>query len=405
VYLGGFLLEGNMPELKEIQEELQKTLHDFRQYVDKELKEIKEKGHADPETTEALAKANARIDELQAKIQRPPVADTQKEKHEATNKAQDLYLRKGWSALSEDAKAKAMSEGSDADGGFFVTPDTSGRIIAKLYETTPMRQLANVVSINTDKYEGPIDNDEVDSGWVGETASRSDSDTPEIGRWSIPVFEQYAMPKISQTLIDDAGFDVSGWLEGKISAKCGRVENAAFITGTGAGQPKGITIYTTAATADSSRAWGQIEHVASGTAGDWTAGNADKLYDLEAALKSGYRQGASFLGPKAVLLKVRKFKDGNGVYLWQPSLQAGKPSSLIGYPYMESEDMPAIAANSLSLAFGNFKEAYTIVDRQGIRVLRDPFTAKPYIVFYATKRVGGGVLNFEAIKFLKFAAA
>ncbi len=392
-------------ELKELQDLLQKTLHDFREYVDKELKEIKEKGVASPETTNAVKLLNDRIDELQVKIQRPvSEAETVKAELKAEAREQDLYFRKGWNGMTPEGRAKAMSVGSDADGGFLVLPDTSGRIVAKIYETTPMRQLASVVTIGTDKYSGPIDNDEISSGWVGETASRAETDTPEVGRWEIMVHEQYAEPRQSQQFLDDAMFDVGAWLEGKISAKFARVENVAFVTGTGVAQPRGITTYTTAATSDATRAWGVCEHVVTGTSGNWLAANASKIFDLETALKSAYRQGASFLGPKSVLLLVRKFQTGDGQYLWQPGLQAGKPQSLIGYPYLEAEDMPAIAANSLSLAFGNFREAYTIVDRQGIRVLRDPFTTKPYVKFYTTKRVGGGVLNSEAIKFFKFSA-
>lgn len=393
-----------MANEKELVEEMQKTVHDFREYVEKEKGEIKKIGVPNPETTETIKRLNDRIDELQVKISRPPVADPKAEESEALRE-QTLYLRKGWNGMSEAGRIKAMSVGSDADGGYFVTPDTSGRIIQKIFDTTPMRQLASVVSISTDELTGPIDRDEVASGWAGETTSRTaGTDTPEVGRWRIPVFEQYANPKMTQQLLDDAKFDVGGFLEGKVADYLARQENAAFVTGNGVTKPRGITMYTTAATADATRTWGQIEHVVTGSAGDWTAANIDKLFDLETALNPGYRQGASFLGPKSVILKVRKFKLGDGQYIWQPGLQAGKASQLIGYPYMESEDMPAIASASLSLAFGNFREAYTIVDRQGIRVLRDPYTAKPYVLFYTTKRVGGAVLCFDALKFLKFSA-
>ncbi len=390
-----------MPELKELQDEIQKTLHDFRQYVDKELKEIKEKGSADPQTTETIVKLNSRIDELQAKIQRPPQASADKPKFD---KELVDFMRKGIVGPEAGARAKAMSVGSDADGGFFVSPDTSGRIVGKIYETTPMRRLASVETISTDKLTGPIDNDEVSTGWVGETGTRAETDTPETGQWEIMVHEQYAEPRITTQLLNDSSYNMEAWLAGKVADKFAREENSAFVIGTGVAKPRGITTYTTAATSDATRAWGIIEHINTGTAGDWTGANVDKLYDLIYALKAGYRQGASFLGPKAVMLKVRKFKDGNANYLWQPSLQAGQPSSLAGFPFEESEDMPAIGANSLSLAFANFKEAYTIVDRQGILVLRDPYTAKGWVKFYTTKRVGGGVVNFEAIKFLRFAA-
>lgn len=391
--------------IKEVAEELQKSLHDFRQYVDKELKEIKEKGVADPTTVDTIHKLNDRIDTLQAKISRPALPRDDKAAIAEDRKELADFLRRGSVSEKALARQKAMSEGSDADGGFFVSPDTSGRIITKLIEMTPLRGLANVISTGKEKVEGIVDRDDAGGGWVSETGSRSDTTTPAIQKYEIPVHEMHASPKQTQNLIDDGDFDVAAWLEQRVGVKFATLENAGFITGTGAGQPRGFTTYTTAATADSSRTWGQIEHVATGTAGDWTAANVDKIFDLESALKQGYRQGAAFLGPKSVLLKVRKMKTGDGQFLWQPGLQAGKPSLLIGYPYNESEDMPAIAANSLSLAFANWQEAYTIVDRRGIRVLRDPFSSKPYVVFYTTKRVGGAVLNFDAIKMLKFAAS
>ena len=407
----GYLLAGTVPiaisheSLKDLGESLEKTLHDFRQYVERETKEIKENGVASPETKEAIEKLNARIDELQERIERPKTgfSGTKEEQDTAYAKEQTNYLRKGWNGLSEAGKEKAMSEGSDPDGGFFVEPNSNGRIVGMIYETTPMRQIANVVTIGTDALEGPIDNDEADSGWVGETSDRDETDAPQVGKWRIPVFEQYAKPKITQNLLDDAQFNISTWLENKIADKLSRTENAAFIDGDGVTKPKGITAYTTSTSADSSRSWGQLQYVATGVSGGLT--DSDKLFDLIYSLKDGYRNGASWLAPRAFMLIVRKLKDTNSAYYWQPSLRAGEPATLAGYPIRNAEDMPAIAANSLSVAFGNFKEGYTIVDRQGVRVLRDPYSAKPYVEFYTTKRVGGGVLNFEAIKLFKFATS
>lgn len=387
-------------ELKELQEQIQKTLHDFREYVDKEIKEVKASGVPSPETTDTIKRLNARIDELQAKIQRPAGGSEGKAEPTEYEKAFDGYIRRG----READVLKANLSGDDGSGGFNVSPAMNGRIVQKIYETSPMRQAgAAVVSITTDALEGPIDNDQVTQGWVGETTSRTETTAPTVGKWRIPVFEQYAEPRQTQNFLDDAGVDVGAWLERKIADKFIRTQNVAFCTGTGTVQPKGITSYTTAATSDATRAWGIIEHVASGVAGDFT--NPDKLYDIEAALKSGYRSGAVWFGLSAILLKIRKFKGGDGQYLWQPGLQAGAPSRLISYPFYMADDMPAIASNALSLAFANFGEAYQIVDRQGFRVLRDPFTSKPYVKFYATNRVGGGVINFEAIKLLKLAAA
>jgi HK97 family phage major capsid protein len=194
-------------------------------------------------------------------------------------------------------------------------------------------------------------------------------------------------------------------LAGKQADKFARVEAAAFISGDGVGKPRGFTTYTTAATGDGSRTWGQLEHVKSGANGAFAASNpADVLFDLEGAFKSAYLANASWVTRRSVVTAVRKFKGSDNNYLWQPGLQAGKPASLIGYPITMAEDMPTLATGSLSMALGDFREGYQIVDRQGIRTLRDPYTNKPYVVFYSTKRVGGAVLNFEAIKFIQFAA-
>jgi HK97 family phage major capsid protein len=215
----------------------------------------------------------------------------------------------------------------------------------------------------------------------------------------------YAAPRATQKLLDDAVFDVEGWLAGKVADKLSRTEGAAYVAGNGIAKPKGFTAYSTAATADATRDWGTLEHIDTGANGDFAASNpADKLFDLEAAFKPGYLAGASWVTRRSVIVKVRKFKGSDNNYLWQPGLQAGKPATLIGYPIVMAEDMPALATNSLSMALGNFKTGYQIVDRFGVRLLRDPFTAKPYVIFYTTKRTGGGVVNFEAIKFLRFTA-
>jgi HK97 family phage major capsid protein len=259
------------------------------------------------------------------------------------------------------------------------------------------------LTIGSDRLEGMNDLDEADAGWVGETGTRSDTDTPQVGKYEIPVHEMYAMPRATQKLLDDAAIDVEAWLAGKVADKLARTENAAFVTGNGVSKPRGFTAYTTAATADGSRTWGQLEHVLSGASGDFAAADpADKLFDVEAAMKPALLAGARWVTRRSVIAKVRKFKSTDDQYLWQPGLQAGAPASLIGYPITLAEDMPALAEDSLSMALGNFAEGYQIVDRLGVRVLRDPFTAKPYVRFYTTKRTGGAVVNFDAIKFLKF---
>ncbi len=306
--------------------------------------------------------------------------------------------------LSTDER-KAMQAGSDPDGGYLLPNSTVGRMVTKLFEQSIMRQLATVQTISTDKIEGIIDNNEAGAGWVSELGTRSDTNTPKVGKWEIQAHEMYAMPKVSQKLIDDASVDVEAWLAAKVADKFARVEGTAFCSGTGVGQPRGLFAYTTAATSDDTRAWGTFEHVVTGASADFHTTKADPLQDLLGAMKDRYLQRAQWLMRREVRTKIRKLKKATSdEYMWEPSLQAGQPDMLFGYPVRIDQYVPAIAASSLSLAFGDFAEAYTIVDRIGVRTLRDPFTAKPYIVLYSTKRTGGGAVNYEAVKFLKFSA-
>lgn len=300
---------------------------------------------------------------------------------------------------------KAMSAGSDPDGGYLLPHSTAGRMVTKLFEQSVMRRLADVQTLSANKAEGIVDNDEADAGWVSELGTRSDSGTPQVGKWEIEAEEMYAMPKASQRILDDAATDVEGWLAKKVADKFARVEGAAFCTGTGVGQPRGLFSYTTAATGDDTRAWGTFEHIVTGASGAFHTTKADPLQDMLGAFKDQYLQRAQWLMRREVRTALRKMKEATSDrYLWEPSLQAGQPDRLLGYAVNIDQNVPAIAADSLSLAFGDFAEAYQIVDRLGVRTLRDPYTAKPYVVFYTTKRTGGGAINSEAVKFLKFSA-
>jgi HK97 family phage major capsid protein len=298
---------------------------------------------------------------------------------------------------------KALSAGSDPDGGYLLPASTVGRTVTKMFEQSLMRQIATVQTISTAKIEGIVDNNEADAGWVTELGTRSDTSTPQVGRWEIEAFEMYAMPKASQKVIDDAAVDVEAWLAGKVADKMGRVEGTAFWTGNGVGRPRGLTDYTTAATSDDSRAWGQFEHINTGANGAFHTTKMDILHELHGAMKDRYLANAQWVMRREARTALRKMKEATSDrYLWEPSNQVGLPERLNGYPVRIDQYMPALATASLSLAFGDFAEAYTIVDRMGIRTLRDPFTAKPWVVFYTTKRTGGGALNFEAVKFARF---
>lgn len=313
-------------------------------------------------------------------------------------------IRVGDKMLSSD-EVKALQAGVDSDGGYLLPAPTVGRVVAKVYELSPIRQIASTITISTEALEGLNDNDEASAGWVAETGARSETNTPQVGKWRIEAHEMYAAPKATQKLLDDSAVDVESWLAGKVSNKFARLEAAAYITGDGVAKPRGFTTYTLAETDDGSRAWGVMQKIKSGANADFAAATpADKLYDMVGAMKDAYLTRARWVTRREVLTKVRKFKDGNNMYLWQPSLQAGQPDTLLGYPITKAQDMPALAAGSVSLAFGDFAEGYQIVDRIGIRTLRDPFTNKPYVIFYSTKRTGGGVVNFEAIKVMTFEA-
>lgn len=321
----------------------------------------------------------------------------------------EKYLRVGEVRLTE-IERRDMSVGTDPQGGYAVTPDTSGRMVKRLYETSEMRQYASVQGISTDALEGTVDIDEATAGWVSELGTRSaDSTTPTTPTpWRIPVHEAYAQPKISQKNAEDAAYDIVGWHAKKTADKLNRLQNAAFVTGNGVGKPRGFASYTTAATADGSRSWGVFEHVATGSSGAFgTDPNiTQKLISLIHATKDHIAAKGAFYMNRTTLGGLRATTDASsaGKFIYIPSFQAGMPDTLMGYPIRRLQDMATYStASALAIAFGDMEEAYQIVDRLGISVLVDPYTSKPYILYYTRCRVGGDVLNFEALKFIKFA--
>lgn len=320
----------------------------------------------------------------------------------------DRYVRKGQDSADIKAlEAKAMSIGSGTDGGFAV-PEELDRTIEKLQrDLSPVRSVANVVRVGTSDYKKLVNKNGIASGWVGETDSRPATNTSQLAELTPFMGELYANPQVTQSALDDIFFDVEGEISGQLVEEFSIAEGSAFISGNGTNKPKGFLAYTTAATADSSRAFGTLEHIATGVSGDFAASNkADIFFDTVAKLKAGYRSGSSWMMSKALMFEVMKLKDTTGQYLWQPKLtDSGIGLNLLGFGVTEAEDMPVKAANALGIAFGNWKRGYTIVDRMGMRMLRDPYTNKPYVGFYTTKRVGGMVVNSEAIKLIKFSVA
>lgn len=344
-----------------------------------------------------IDEVDGRIDQLATALNRTGRGDASSEPRQLRDykAAYGEYLRRGEADGLAELETKALSVGSDPDGGYTVTPEMSERIVTTVFESSPIRRLATVETISSSSLELIVDDDEPGAGWVAETGSRTETTTPQVRKKEIVAHELYAEPRATQKLLDDAGFPLETWLAGKVADRFARMEATAFVSGDGVGKPRGILTYP------AGTSYGQIEQVNSGGASALTA---DGLIDLQNALKEAYLSDAVWVMKRSTIAEVRKLKDSNGQYLWQPGLAQGDPPTLLGHPVVAADDMPAIAANALAVAFGNFGAAYTVVDRIGIRVLRDPFTAKPWVKFYTTKRVGGDVVNFEAIKIQKIAA-
>lgn len=306
------------------------------------------------------------------------------------------YLRTG------ERELKSMQSGVDPSGGFLLPRQIDEQITKALRELSPMRQLARVIELKTQDFHMIHSSGGTGYAWVGETTPRPETATPELRDISPKPGEIYANPAVTQRLLDDVGFDLEDWLVAEVSESFAAGEGDAFINGDGTVRPRGLLTYDISTDADGVRSENAFQYVATGQSGAFPGSNpVDKLLALIYAVKPRYRQNASWLMAGSTLEVVRKFKDGQGQLLWQPSLQAGQPSMLLGYPVFEDENVPVIAANSLSVAFGDFSKAYVVLDRNSA-TLRDPFTNKPYVHFYTTKRVGGGARDLRAVKFLKF---
>jgi len=398
-----------MEEIKQLVEELNQAFMEHKTKNDQRLVEIQKRGYADPILEEQvnrvakeiqnLTEVKERLERVETKLERPVLGGKESEKTDPLalerKEAVIHYLRKGEGLLTPQ-EVKLLASDSDPDGGYWMTSEISDQAIKKVYETSPMRNIATVETISTDALEIPEDLNEADSGWTSERSARTETNTPQIGVRRIPVHELYAMPKATQTLLDDSRIDVESWLSMKIADKMARIENSAFINGDGSGKPRGILTYSAGGTNP-----GQVQQINSQGASALTA---DGLRALFYALKSPYIPNARWMMSRSAIEEVSKLKDSSGGYIWQPGFQEGEPQTLLGHPIERMEDMPQVAANSLSVAFGDFRQAYTIVDRFGLRVLRDPFSSKPFVLFYTTKRTGADVTNFEAFAIQKTAA-
>ncbi|WP_375393685.1 phage major capsid protein [uncultured Sphingomonas sp.] len=333
-------------------------------------------------------------------VVRPVLEGARQDSARAHGAAFEGFVRNG-----ATMEMKAFTGVTGDSGGFAVPTEIDAVIDRTLASISPIRGIANVVKVGSAGYRKLVTTGGTPSGWAAETDAPGQTATPVFAEIAPPMGELYANPAASQTMLDDAAFDVEAWLADEIATEFARAEGAAFVAGSGVNRPRGFLQSPVAAALDGARAFGTLQYLATGTTGDFGDHPDERLIDLVQSLRSPYRQGASFVMNAGTLARIRKLKTANGAFLWAPSLDASTPATLLGYPVVEAADMPDIEANSVSVAFGNFRAGYLIAERTETQILRDPYSNKPYVNFYATKRVGGCVSNSEAIKLLKFAAS
>ena len=405
-------LETKDVEIKSAFDDFLRAFEAFKGANDERLGAL-ERRSADVVADEKVERINRALDEhkrvlddLTLAAARPELGGERKTSCETLERksAFDRYVRKGDSAALDALELKAMSAGSPADGGYTVPLEIEQTIDRILAKASPLRAISTVRQIGSNVYRKPIATQGAATGWVAETDARVSTAAPVLSAIDYPAMELYAMPAATATLLDDSQVDIEQWLAGEVQIVFAEQEGAAFVSGNGTTQPKGFL--SEPVVADASWSWGKLGIIASGADGAFATSNpSDALVNLAYAPKQGYRANGTFVMNRKTESVIRKFKDNVGNYIWQPGAAAGQPPTLFGYPVAEAEDMPDIASGSLSIAFGDFARGYLVVDRVGIRTLRDPYSAKPYVLFYTTKRVGGGVQNFEAIKLMKFSAS
>jgi HK97 family phage major capsid protein len=381
----------------------------FKQTNDDRLGQIEKRMSADVLTNDkveriskAMDEQKRSIDQMLLKKARPQLGREASPLFDMEHKrAFDGYMRRGDEKGLAQLEAKSLSAGIQSDGGYVVPTELEAEIGKRLSQLSPIRAIASVRQMSASVLRKPFALTGFASGWTAETGARTQTTTPTLTELQFPAMELYAMPAATQTLLDDAAVDIDSWIAQEVEVAFAEQEGTAFVNGDAVNKPRGFLNYPTIA--ETSWTWGNLGYVATGVSGALPASNpSDVLVDTVFALKAGYRQNASWVMNRKTQGAIRKLKDVNGEYLWQPSAVAGGKSTLMGFNVVEAEDMPNIGANSLSAAFGDFSRGYLVVDRVGVRVLRDPYSAKPYVLFYTTKRVGGGVQDFDAIKLLKF---
>lgn len=414
-FRGVSLARADAGDANKILNELKTTFEQFKAAHEEELKGIK-KNFADVVTTEKVEKINAQITDLTKALDAVNVAlaaakvggggggglDPAKAEHA---QAFEKFFRKGVDNGLSDLEVKAkLTTQSDPDGGYLVPEETAATIDRVLGQISVMRQIATVMPVGTDTYKKLVSMGGAGAGWVGEEEARPETGTPTLRELVFTVMEMYANPATTQKMLDDGIVDIAAWLADEVQITFAEMEGSAFIAGSGVKRPRGLLTYDTVA--NGSWGWGKLGFtVSGGAAGFASTAPADAFIDLYYALKQGYRTNASWLMSDAVMSSVRKFKNSEGDYIWAPPSASADVATILGKPVYNDDNMPALGADAFPVAFGDFKRGYLILDRLGIRVLRDPYTNKPNVHFYTTKRVGGGVSNFEAIKLMKIASS
>jgi HK97 family phage major capsid protein len=392
-------------DVKEVAEALGKKFDEFKSVNDKRVEALEsEKGKLSG-LVETLNGKLSELDELKSQLEkeilsvkRPGAISKEVDEHKS---AFMQFIRKGRDDGLGELQAKALQTAVEADGGYAVPEELDRNVLTLLKNVSPMRQVCGSMTVSTPDYKKLVSLGGAGSGWVGETTARPATGTPTLAQITAFMGEIYANPMATQTSLDDMFFNAEQWLAGEVAREFAEKEGAAFLLGDGVNKPKGLLAYTLDIAADNARAFGTLQKIHSGTAGDFDDADIVKMIY---SLKAGYRTNANWMMPLLTLFKVRTMKDTTGNYLWRPGLEASQPSSLLGYGIVENEDMPAVAAASNAVLFGDFKQAYTVVDRIGTRVLRDPYTNKPNVGFYTTKRVGGMLTDSQAMKVLTLSA-
>lgn len=397
--------DGAPVDIKASVEALNKAFAAFKEEHTKQLEDVK-KGHADALQALKVDKINADITRLQKEVDdtNVKIAGAQIGAGANANGPVDAEYTEAFRAHFTRGEVKAsLNKGTASEGGYLAPVEWDRSITDRLVQVSPMRGICSVQTISTAGYTKLFNARGTTSGWVGETAARPETNTPSFGPLTYMAGELYANPAATQQLLDDAAVDLEAWLAGEVETEFAYQEGLAFLSGSGANnRPNGVLTYVTGGTNAATHPWGDIKVVQSGGVGVITS---DALIDLIYALPGAYAPTARFLMNRATQGVIRKLKDGDGNYLWQPSFVAGQPATVAGYPVTDMPGMPNVAAGAKSILFGDFKRGYQIVDRTGVRVLRDPYSNKPYVHFYTTKRVGGGLLNPDVLKAMNIAAA